>query len=356
MHVLARPAFRNRHQNPYNALLYEALRGQGVKVSEYRKGSWWFGQYDIFHVHWPESAFNHGLISGAATHAELISAMDQLRRRGVRCVWTAHNLAAHERRNPGPEARAFAAFISRLDGFIALSKRGLFAARERYAALRALPGFVIPHPSYRGAYPDTLSRAEARARLALPQHAAVIAFVGRIMAYKNVPELARVFSELDAFQGRELRLLIAGRPHDRKLAELLGDVCARDSRVRMSFQHVPDAELQTYLRAADLVALPYREIFNSGSALLALSFDRPVLMPETAAALDLRDSYGPAWVHSYATLTPQVIHGALDAARTLPERPPSHACAARAPVTIAAQTRAAYVALLSAAVRSERRV
>jgi hypothetical protein len=67
--------------------------------------------------------------------------------------------------------------------------------------------------------------------------------------------------------------------------------------------------------AADLVALPYAELLNSGVALLALSFDRPVLVPATGAMADLRDAVGPAWVRTYdGALTPDVLAAALAAA------------------------------------------
>jgi beta-1,4-mannosyltransferase len=43
------------------------------------------------------------------------------------------------------------------------------------------------------------------------------------------------------------------------------------------------------MRAADLIALPYKEILNSGSAILALSFDRPILVPAAGALAELSE-------------------------------------------------------------------
>jgi glycosyltransferase involved in cell wall biosynthesis len=52
-------------------------------------------------------------------------------------------------------------------------------------------------------------------------------------------------------------------------------------------------------RAADLVVLPYRETLNSGTAMLALSFDRPVLAPALGALSELGTEVGEDWVRTY---------------------------------------------------------
>ena len=84
-------------------------------------------------------------------------------------------------------------------------------------------------------------------------------------------------------------------------------------------RYISDEETQIYLRASDLVVLPYRDILNSGSALLALSFDRPVWLPEGNLADDLRDVVGEAWVYS-GELTPNNLLNALGKSCLLPER------------------------------------
>jgi beta-1,4-mannosyltransferase len=48
-----------------------------------------------------------------------------------------------------------------------------------------------------------------------------------------------------------------------------------------------------------LVVLPYREILNSGSALLALSFDRPILVPLRGTLGELQSQVGADWVRAY---------------------------------------------------------
>ena len=91
---------------------------------------------------------------------------------------------------------------------------------------------------------------------------------------------------------------------------------AGDPRIRLTLGHVPDDQVQVYLRAADLVALPFRDITNSGSALLALGFDRPVLVPDRGAMGELQALAGSEWVRTYeGELTPALLAHALEWAR-----------------------------------------
>jgi hypothetical protein len=89
--------------------------------------------------------------------------------------------------------------------------------------------------------------------------------------------------------------------------------------VRLTLEHVPDVDMQRYLRAADLVVLPFTDITNSASALLALSFDRPVLVPALGAMGELQAIVGEDWVRTYdGELTREILAGALESAT----RPP----------------------------------
>ena len=117
-------------------------------------------------------------------------------------------------------------------------------------------------------------------------------------------------------------LLVAGAPQPPSLADEVRAAAAGDPRIRLSLGHVPDDKVQLYLRAADLVALPFRDITNSGSALLALGFDRPVLVPARGAMGELQALAGSEWVRTYeGELTPALLADALEWARA--ERSPA---------------------------------
>ncbi|MEL6187277.1 MAG: glycosyltransferase [Myxococcota bacterium] len=334
--MVARPAFANRHLNPYNARLYAPMAELGVEVREYRVLSCVGRAADLVHVHWPESTFNHGLAGALWTTEALLGALDLFRARGAKVVWTAHNLEAHERRHPGPEARFWRRFIRRLDGLLALGEGSLERARAHRPELDRLPAFVTPHPHYRGEFPDRYSRTEARRQLELPATGPVLGFFGQIKAYKNVPAL------ISTVGGQyELTLLVAGKPRDAAMALEVKRAAEGFDNVRLHLRHLGSEEMQLWLRAVDLVVLPYRSILNSGSALLALSFDRPVWLPAGGLAEELQSAVPAPWVQSGA-LGADALHRALEATRVLPERSEGEHLSAFAPEAVALRTAHAY--------------
>lgn len=317
LRILARPAFSSGTKNPYTTVLYREVEAAGHCVAEYRLDRALMGRWDVVHVHWPESVFNHTLLEALPTTEALLLGLRGARRRGAKVMWTVHNLVAHERRHPRAERAFRARYFAELDGIIGLSKSGLAAARETHPALQALPGWVVPHPHYRGQYPDGLSRSEARAALQLAPHSKLLLSIGRVFEYKNFQAL--IGAVLGS--GREdFHVCVAGEPRDATVERSLRNVAQGDPRIRLDLEFVPSDKIQLYLRAADLVVQPYREILNSGTALLALSFDRPVLMPNRGAGVDLAQAFSDPWVQTYeGELRAEHLQHALEVASRLPQ-------------------------------------
>lgn len=345
LRVLARPAFSNQLENPYNALIYGELPRLGVDVFEYSPLGGLFGRYDIVHVHWPESTFNASLPEAWVTTQSLISVVDRLRRRGAKLVWTAHNLRAHEQRHPRAEAAFWREFVARVDAVFSLSESALAPLRARFPELVARPTFVTPHPHYRSRC-TSVPRSEARAQLGLAQDAAIVLFFGRIFEYKNVPALIEVVQRLPQLtDGRRVELVIAGKPRSSAIAEALEAAAHGEPRIRLMLRHLSEHDTSLCFGAADLVALPYRDILNSGTALLALSFDRKVLMPRLGAAPELARLVGERWLELYDELGPATLEGSLLRARELPNVSDGRQLASLEPSRIARLTADAYRAL-----------
>ena len=305
LRVLGRPAFATRFWNPYNWLLYTHLRKLGVEVDESTRARVLAARHQILHIHWPEQHLNRPSRPYAFGRTlTLLAQLSYLRRRGTRIVWTVHNLAAHDRLYPRFERWFWGALIRRLDGFICLTETSRRQALERFPQLARLPCSVIPHGHYREVYPNTISRCAARERLNVSHGVTVFLLLGSLRPYKNVTQLIDAFKKLE---DPDALLIVAGKPWDEKMAREVHEHAAADPRVRPVLAHVPNHDLQIYFGAADVVVLPYREILNSGSAIMALSFDRPVLLPESACGAELQSLVGEEWVRVY--------EGSLDAQR-----------------------------------------
>jgi glycosyltransferase involved in cell wall biosynthesis len=191
-------------------------------------------------------------------------------------------------------------------------------------------------------YTNQVTKDEARRKLNIEPQKRVISYIGNIRPYKNVPLLIKTFRQL---QDSEILLVISGRSSSVGLADEIFRAAGNDPNVKICLNFVPATEMQFYLKAADLIVLPYEGIFNSGSALLALSFDVPVMLPKTEVMLELQSQVGKDWVLLYdGKLTPDsMIAGLLWALQ--------HQRPTRAPLDflnwkrIAAQTLEVYAAI-----------
>jgi len=325
MRVLFLPDYSTA--NAYQRALAAGLRDLGVDVradptrsrrlapvlEALRSG----GRPHVIHVHWTEPYIARGpRVSNLKARRTLLE-LRLARRAGMRVVWTAHDLFRHDRAED-PAERAFMRGLFDLADAVIVHCGS--AADELMATLSLEPSarggapsardkiHVIPHGHYRGAYPDTVSRVEARERLGLPAAARVVAFTGWLRPYKGVTELVQAFATLSEPYAR---LVIAGQAVDADYAARLGRLAAADPRVRLDVGFVPDEGLQVYLRAADVVACPFLEIFTSGSVLLAMSFERAVIAPRRGCVPETLDEAGGIL---YDADDPQGLEDALRAA------------------------------------------
>lgn len=277
----------------------------------------------VMHVHWFERAYwapNRRQALKQAFH--VLATISALKLRGTKVVWTAHDPQPH--RSPLNEwlfhpstSKSWQSYerktLSAVDGVLLMSASHRPAIIERAPRIASVPMEVVPHPHYLGQYPDNVDRAAARGGLGIEQSATVAAFVGSLRVYKNPEGLISAFAKVPG----DVILLVAGEAETPERAEFLQRLAEADPRVRLQIGFVPDDDLATWLRAADLSVLPYSKVTNSGSAHLALSFDLPVLVPDEPVFRELEQLVSPTWVRRYeGPISPEAIADALTWARS----------------------------------------
>jgi glycosyltransferase involved in cell wall biosynthesis len=145
---------------------------------------------------------------------------------------------------------------------------------------------VIPF-GINNAVPQTdLSSREARARLGIRENEKVILFFGHIAPYKGLEYLVAAFQKA-ALKHGEYRLVVAGRPKNcekywQEILESIRDE-VRDGRILLRAEYIPDKETEVFFKAADVMVLPYRYIYQSGVLFLGYSFGLPVLAADVGA-------------------------------------------------------------------------
>ena len=296
--MLAWPAFRKQAANPHGALLARELIALGVQLVDWTPWRALLRPGDLWHLHHPETVlYRRSASSSAFETIAFISLLWLARLRGLRVIWTIHDLGSNDALHPRLEAWFWRAFIPAVDAFICLSERSRTMALERFPALASRPAHIVPHGHYRDAYPRTVTRATARQRLGLPPEATVLLHFGLMRPYKNVPHLIRTFQALPE---SDAVLLVVGRPFDATVEREVRKAADNAPNVRLDLRWVPPEEVQTFFLASDLVVLPYRSVLNSGAVMLALTFGRPVLVPDLGAMGDQQGAFGADWIRLYA--------------------------------------------------------
>ena len=199
-----------------------------------------------------------------------------LRRLGVPLVATAHVVTAHER------SRVQDAVYRRIH-----RASPLIIAHSEFDRKRLLEEFaveperaiVIPHGEYGffGRDSSLPDRETARRSLGLELQHQVVLFFGYIREYKGLDVLLSSWPAV-AQARPQARLLVAGDPV-RLPPDRRGELEAWATRLGAvhRFAYIPFSEVTRYFAAADVLAMPYRHISQSGVLYLALSLGLPVV-------------------------------------------------------------------------------
>jgi glycosyltransferase involved in cell wall biosynthesis len=230
---------------------------------------------DIVHLHWPSNSYQAPVFALTVAKSLAFAALLLYYRvRGVRLFWTVHNIWPHAGKTRWDYVmRKF--LLTVCHRAFALSH----AVKQEAAKTFRVPAsklVVTPHGHYADAYLG--EGADIRRRFGIPPDRFLFLFIGRIHPYKGVDRLVDAFRSL---KPATASLLIAGQPDPGYRPDFLD--LAEDETVRVYPHFVEDRELADYLRAADAIVLPYKQIATSGSAVLALSHRKPVVAPNLGA-------------------------------------------------------------------------
>lgn len=153
---------------------------------------------------------------------------------------------------------------------------------------------------------------QARALLGLdPTHRCIL-FFGNIAPYKGLHHLIEAMGLLRE-SDPSLRLMVAGRT---KGSEAYWDGVARrirelglTSQVVTRIEYIRDEDIELYFKAADVLALPYEHVFQSGVLFLGYSFGLPVIASDVASFRDDVIEGQTGWISRVAD--PQALASAI---------------------------------------------
>lgn len=263
----------------YNDCYYQAVEAKGGQVIEGMFTGGWLASNvragDWVHLHWPSFEYGgaRGPLRAVRKFLRFVALLVLARVKGARLVWTAHNLFPHDRTVPAwIDTVGRHVVIALADVVLVHGQEACTVLLERFPRVRGKVR-VIPHGHWIGYYRTDLSPVAARERLGIPTGAFVYLFIGLCKPYKNLDGLIQSFRK----SGGDAILMIAGKFQDKDYYARVLDLAQGDPRIRFFPGFVANDDMQVYLHACNVVVVPYREILTSGTAILAMSFGRPVI-------------------------------------------------------------------------------
>ncbi|MBV8587524.1 MAG: glycosyltransferase family 4 protein [Verrucomicrobia bacterium] len=132
-----------------------------------------------------------------------------------------------------------------------------------------------------------LTASEAKGRLGLSTDQKAVLFFGQIAPYKGLEYLVSAMAQL-VRRMPDLRLIIAGKvkggysEYWQQIQTGIVSSGIREQVIRR-IQFIPDDEVELYFKAADVVIIPYINIFQSGVPFLAYSFGLPIVATDVGS-------------------------------------------------------------------------
>lgn len=138
------------------------------------------------------------------------------------------------------------------------------------------------HLCYHGnflAFSKPLEMSESRKKLDLPKDSFIYLFFGQLKKIKGVDLLINAFSEV-AKERKNVFLVIAGNVWHNNAKPYLDLIKALkiDDKVRTDIRFIPDSLVDYYFSSADIVCLPYTELFQSGVVQQSYAYKKPAIV------------------------------------------------------------------------------
>lgn len=290
------------NQNPYLNMLYLAARSRGYGIigashpDEFITLADDLAAGDILHVHWtsPICQAADSYDAAATRLANLESALRVALRRGARLLWTVHNKFPHEMKYPDLEHSLAQLLVAAAAAIIQINPHTAEVVADAYT-IPPEKLHTLPHSSYLGVYPDSVSREKARDILGVPPSSPTLGFVGQLRPYKGLNTLLSA-ADLMSRQVEDPTLLLAGKTWP-KAMDIIEPALPRSIRLIRQHSFVDDRELQLWFKAADVMIFPYDRVLNSGSVHLSATFGRPCVLP--AEPHLVKQFEGERWVKFY---------------------------------------------------------
>jgi hypothetical protein len=235
----------------------------------------WTQTPEVTWIHWPEAMFAWRE-PGAEEMARFERWIRTCAASGL-VVWMVHNAFPHGRRGSERYRAVYRSVAENAQVHLHLGTRSIKEIEARYPSAHPLVVRTCPHGGYWQLVGD-LAPDTARRRLGIADKGRILLVFGEIRG----PRELRLI--LQATRAPGWHVLMAGRLASRRrplwfvvnrLVRLIPS-----GRWTLVTANIPDAEVDTYVKAADAVLIARHEALNSSNVFLGFTFGKPVIGPD----------------------------------------------------------------------------
>jgi glycosyltransferase involved in cell wall biosynthesis len=198
---------------------------------------------------------------------------------GIKIVTTIHNIFPHEIRPL--EKKMYGWMYALSNKLILHGEKNKASFLEIFPHISASKLCVNPHGNYCLLRLKRNTQQEAKSILALPSADKVVLLIGAIRPYKGVDlfiECANaVLQALSSVSFVIVGQLISGTQEEYQ--KLVGN----NPKISLSFKYLTLEEISLYMDAADIVAFPYKHIYQSGMVHLAMAHEKAIIASDVGA-------------------------------------------------------------------------
>lgn len=311
------------NNNEHLKILYGILEKQG-----YQAAPWSFIRFIkadeeiIWHIHWTDEFYRGTLLSkGIKNHHSWLAGLRFLsflfifslaKLKGIRIIWSIHNVMSNQEKAKFLQKIVYRILMRYADTVTAYNNY----IKEQMACYGKREIKLMRRGGYEREYLDTVDKANARAKLDIPDDAFVFLLFGHILPYKGVDILVKAFQN---YQAEDTYLIIAGTTHrDPTYGKKIHSLIKQDKRIRFFDKYIEPNEVQYYFRASDYTIYPYREVSHSGVLFLSITFGIPFIVSDKGGVSEILDLAPHAGVLINSNGEKDIL-AALDEARNKPK-------------------------------------
>lgn len=200
------------------------------------------------------------------------------RRKGCKVVATIHDIESFDKYGEQIDEGKYAKFSKAIDQIIVHSDYARESLKKYFPHFPNEKIHIVPHGDSDFLFNQPISREEARAKLNLPMDQQLVLFFGQIKKVKGLDVLLKAHAIVrDRMPG--VKLLVVGKPW--KVEQEAFDAIVKEKNLEkdciLNYAYVPNEIIPYYFAAADIVTLPYREIYSSGVMIRSLDYSAAIV-------------------------------------------------------------------------------